>query len=72
VFTEIPYDELDKEFNRIGADENLRRGLATTDPRLTLELILSALRATPVGAGTPGFERTLRRMLEAQHMDERR
>jgi hypothetical protein len=64
VSTEIPYDELDKEFDRIGADEYLRRGFASTDNRVTLDLLLAALRATPTGAGTPGFERTLRNMLE--------
>ena len=60
----VPYDELDKEFERIGADQTLRRGLASTDPRVTLDLILAALRATPSGSGTQGFEETLRRMLE--------
>ena len=69
--TQIPYEELDKEFDRIGADDNLRRGFASTDPRVTLELVLSALRATPNGAGTPGFEKTLRRMLVAPGVDER-
>jgi hypothetical protein len=64
VSTGVPYHELEKEFERVGVDENLRSGLSTTDPRPTLELLLAALRATPTGTGTLGFKRTLRMMLE--------
>jgi hypothetical protein len=65
VSTRIPYEELDQEFDRIGADAHLRQGFASTDPRVTLDLVLAALRATPTGAGTQGFEETLTKMLEA-------
>jgi len=62
--TKIPYEELNREFDRIGADSHLRSGFAGNDPRLTMDLILAALRATPTGGGTPAFERTLRGMLD--------
>jgi len=61
----VPYYELDREFDRIGADKHLRSGFASTDPRVTMDLVLAALRATPTGSGTPGFERTLTAMLES-------
>jgi hypothetical protein len=60
-----PYEELDREFDRIGADKFLRGGFSTTDPRVTMALVLAALRATPTGGGTPAFERTLRAMLDS-------
>jgi hypothetical protein len=63
--TTDPYEELEREFDRIAGDADLRGGFATTDPRVTMELILAALRATPTGAGTVGFERTLKTMLDA-------
>jgi hypothetical protein len=62
--TRIPWDELDKEFDRIGADQHLRTGLASTDPRVSLDLVLAARGATPTGAGTHAFEQILRRMLD--------
>ncbi len=60
----VPYEELDREFDRIRADKYLRSGFATTDPRVTMDIVLAALRATPTGGGTPAFERTLRAMLD--------
>jgi hypothetical protein len=63
--TRIPYEDLEREFDRIGADVHLRSGLASTDPRLTMDLVLAALRATPTRGGTAGFERTLKAMLDA-------
>jgi len=62
--TRIPYEELERESNRIDADVHLRNGFATTDPRVTMDVVLAALRATPTGGGTPAFERTLKSMLD--------
>ena len=56
----IPYELLNKEFDRIGADAVLRSGFASADPRVTMDIVLAALRATPTGGGTAAFERTLR------------
>ena len=59
----IPYEDVEREFDRIGADSHLCRGFASSDPRVTLEVILAALRATPTGGGTAGVEQALKIML---------
>ncbi len=61
----IPYDELEREFDRIDADDDVRNGFASSDPRVTMGLVLTALRATPTDGGTAAFERTLDAMLKS-------
>ena len=61
----LPYDELMRELDRIGADELLRTGLVT-GPDIDPEDVFTALRTTPSGSGTPGFEATLRALGEAR------
>ena len=61
----LPYDELLRELDRIGADELLRTGLVT-GPDIDPEDVWTALRTTPTGSGTPGFEATLRALGEAR------
>ena len=68
----IPHELLKKEFDRIGADAYLRNGFATNDPRVTMDVVLAALRATPTGGGTPAFERTLKAMLASAAPRRRR
>jgi hypothetical protein len=61
----IWYEELDTELDRIGADQDLRRELASMDPGVSPDLLLAVLRATPTAGGMHALEQTLRRMLEA-------
>jgi hypothetical protein len=65
----MPLDELLRELDRIGADKNLRSGLAT-GPGVTAEDVRAAFRATPDGAGTAGFERALRSQVSARRARE--
>ena len=58
-------EELKRHLDRIGADEVLRGGLAT-GPGIEPEDVITALRTTPSGSGTPGFEATLRALVEAR------
>ena len=57
--------ELLRHFDRIGADDALRNGLAT-GADVTPEDVIGALRETPDGAGTAGFERALRARIAAR------
>jgi len=58
--------ELDKELERIGADKYLRGGLSITGGSVTGEDVALALRTTPDGAGTPGFEKRLGEVIAAR------
>ena len=58
-------EEREHHLDRIGADELLRRGLATSS-EFDAEDVFTALRTAPTGSGTPGFEATLRALMEAR------
>ena len=61
---ELPVREMDREFDRINASAALRSGFASSNPRITPEMFMAALRATPTGAGTEGFIAALKGMLQ--------
>ena len=65
----LPYDELQRELDRIGADSLLRGGLAT-GPGVTPEDVRAAFRATADGAGTEGFIAALRAEVAARRARE--
>ena len=65
----LPFDELQRELDRINADALLRTGLAT-GPGVTAEDIRAAFRATPDGAGTAGFSAALRAQVAARRARE--
>ena len=69
---EFPVREMDREFDRINASAALRSRFASTDPRVTPELFMAALRATPTGAGTDGFIAKLKGMLRDLDAEEGR
>ena len=65
----LPFDELQRELDRINADPFLRTGLAT-GPGVTAEDIRAAFRATPDGAGTAGFAAALQAQVAARRAHE--
>ena len=67
----LSYQELMRELDRIGADEALRSGLVA-GPGITPEDVQAALRATPTGGGTAGFEATLDAIVGARRAREAR
>ena len=58
IFNYITPEEMEAEFDRIGADEHLRSGFAANGD-VTVEDVVVALRTTPTGGGTPAFLATL-------------
>ena len=58
IFNYISREEMEAEFDRIGADEHLRSGFAGNGD-VTVEDVVVALRTTPTGGGTPAFLATL-------------
>jgi hypothetical protein len=59
-------EELDKQLERIGADGYLRGGFSVRGRGVTGEDVALALRTTPDGAGTPGFEKRLQEVIAAR------
>jgi len=58
-------EEWERELDRIDADEFLRSGLATTGG-ITTDDVWLAIRTTPTGAGTSGFDATLQAIVDAR------
>ena len=63
------WEEWERELDRIDADEFLRSGLATTGG-ITAEEVWLAIRTTPTGAGSSGFEATLLAIVDARKARE--
>lgn len=68
AISRIGCEELDRELDRIGADQQLRQELASMNPGVSPDLMYVVLRATPTAGSMRALEQTLRRMLEANDL----